>query len=202
MTASKVILDMDGVLIDSKASLVAAYLRTCLELDIPEESKEFEVSLGGTLEEIFGKLHPLQSADSLARHFRSLSGDFPVMEFSGAKDFVDYLVDVGVPVDIVTNKDFERATNIADELGFAVDRIWSPSQGFRAKPHPEMLLCSIGNLSASEVLFVGDTQADLIASEAAGCSFVHASWGYENTLNIPSSSMQVDSFERLKEIAL
>jgi phosphoglycolate phosphatase len=202
MTASKVVLDMDGVLIDSKTSLVTAYQRTCVELALPQKTMEFEVSLGGTLEGIFGTLYPLQSAESIACHFRDVSRDFPTTEFPGARELIDKLNSLGIPVDIVTNKDFERATKIADDLGFAVERIWSPSQGFQAKPHPEMLIRSIGDWPASEVFFVGDTWTDLMAAIAAGCSFVHAAWGYESRLNLPYGAMKSDNFRHLSEIIL
>jgi phosphoglycolate phosphatase len=200
MTPSKLILDMDGVLIDSKAALIQSYKHTSDDFNIPPRTGEFELALGGTLEEIFGKLHASYSAELLSAHFRRVSEHYPIEEFAGAKDFIDYLNGLGIPVDIVTNKDFQRATKIAKELGFSVNEIWSPSNGFKPKPDSDMLLRAFGELPASKVMFVGDTKTDLLAAVAAGCSFVHATWGYESTLSLPLGFREATSFQHLREI--
>lgn len=55
---------------------------------------------------------------------------------------------------------------------------YSPSQGYRAKPHPEMINQLFGdfNVSASQVLHVGDSiNSDGGAAQKAGCQFYHFS---------------------------
>lgn len=57
-------------------------------------------------------------------------------------------------------------------------------------PYPILYICEKFNIQPSEMLFVGDSENDVIAAKAAGCEVVGLTYGYN--YNIPISESEPD----------
>lgn len=171
--------DMDGVLVDSKPSLLESYYYSTKALGLVGKPILFESKLGATLEEIFKTLHPGEDIARLSALFREHSSDRIPSPYPGALETLSQIRTSGLKVAIITNKDAPRAKAIADSIGLEHDLLLSPSLGYEPKPSPQMLTKAIEVFGSSRAIFVGDTSADASASRSAGMTFVHARWGYE-----------------------
>ena len=67
-----------------------------------------------------------------------------------------------------------------------VDQVSGP------KPNPESILLAVERLAVAphEVVFVGDSPADMVAARAAGTVAVAAGWGHQ-TPGIPAADIDV-----------
>lgn len=199
-TLAKVVFDMDGVLVDSRESLLDAYVRTCKRFDIVSEEAQFASLLGGTLEEIFESLHPRLPSERLCKEFRTISTALPVTAYNGIHALLNNLRSDGLLLAIATNKDLARAEKITKSLKLEISEVLSPSSGYLPKPDPSMLLAAIGHFQPSQVLFVGDTSTDQAAARYAGCYFAHAAWGYEPTISMTAGEFVARSPSQLRKI--
>ena len=199
-TLVKVVFDMDGVLVDSRESLLDAYVRTCMRFDIVPEGAQFASLLGGTLEEIFETLHPGLPSERLCKAFRAISAALSVTPYNGIHSLLKNLRSDGLLLAIATNKDLARAEMITKSLKLEISEVLSPSSGYPPKPDPSMILAAMGSFQPSEVLFVGDTSTDQAAARSAGCSFAHATWGYEPGISTTAGEFVARSPSQLGKI--
>jgi phosphoglycolate phosphatase-like HAD superfamily hydrolase len=191
------LVDLDGVLLDSKESLIKSYRASCEELAIEPNERDFVSSLGLTLDSIFAKLHPTSSLDSLVRVFRAKASEVPPPMFAHAVDVIQELQSDGVRVFAVTNKDFERATSALLQGGLKLQGIFSPSLGFAPKPNSEMIDAALKGSDKEASIFLGDSRMDQLAARRAGVTFAHASWGYESLLKLTPGEISLCSISEL-----
>jgi phosphoglycolate phosphatase len=53
-------------------------------------------------------------------------------------------------------------------------------QGIRLKPHPDALLDAISRLGAQDVVYVGDSEVDILTANAANVPVVAVTWGFRD----------------------
>ena len=146
------------------------------------------------LERELGVDHDL--ADAYRRAYWALEGTIRL--YSGVRGVIETLHGDGVKLGIVTQKDRDveldgMPIGIAREMAeVGVAAFFSAAVGFEDvanhKPHPESVHLALDLLSATphETLFVGDSAADMLAAQAAGCLSCHATWG------LPSGATALD----------
>ncbi|SDR20037.1 HAD family hydrolase [Natronobacterium texcoconense] len=88
-------------------------------------------------------------------------------------DDIDALADLETPTAIVSNNQHRTIENILEEFDFEGFEVWygrEPSvEGIeRKKPTPYYLESAIDDLGASNPLYVGDSQVDVLAADNAG----------------------------------
>jgi phosphoglycolate phosphatase-like HAD superfamily hydrolase len=103
--------------------------------------------------------------------------------FDGGEALVARCVELGIEVDIATNKPMRAAGAILSRLNLgqylrsvtAVDAI-TPS--FAGKEELLRYVCRINHVDGATSWYVGDTEEDRLAAEACGLGFVFAAYGY------------------------
>jgi phosphoglycolate phosphatase-like HAD superfamily hydrolase len=102
----------------------------------------------------------------------------------------------GHTLTLVTNKRTQPAMNILEHYKIVqfFNKIVGSDDTMMGANKLERLR-SIRN-NSTENIYVGDSQLDLVASNSAGYTFVHASWGYEDFYyeNTISDLMQIEKF--------
>lgn len=92
------------------------------------------------------------------------------------------LAEKGVAMGLVTNKPTPFVMPLLETLGIAkyFQAIIGGDDAENKKPHPEPLfkVMETLNLSAEELLFVGDSRNDILAAQAAGCCSIGLTYGY------------------------
>lgn len=115
--------------------------------------------------------------------------------FADMPELLLALDDAGVPWGVVSNKTEVYVRPIVETLGLA-QRSGCAIGGdtaARAKPHPDPLLLAADQmrLNATDCIYVGDDERDIIAGRAAGMLTVAAAYGYCGT-DKPPQDWQAD----------
>ncbi len=182
-----VIFDVDGTLLDTK-SLYVESLRKALK----------SYSGGDFAEEVLGAsygkpgLFTLKSLGvaegDLAGAHKSMLSNYEaawdtVKIFQGIAELLDMLKSSGHVLAVATSRcDFEMDADRAFKpiMGF-FDAIACSEKDMPPKPCPDVLekAAKLLGIAPGQAVYVGDTDYDRIAAEAAGMGFLGAGWGFE-----------------------
>lgn len=138
---------------------------------------------GGTLEDLGRRL-----AGDDYHHFATVYRDrYYTLErhitaYEGIEPVLEAFLDVEIPMAVVTSKDASGATEELSRAGLL--RYFQAVVGFDDtdlhKPDPEPIFTAMERIcidDPEEILFVGDSPADVWAARNAGCKSVAALWG-------------------------
>ena len=197
MQLKALLLDLDGTLIDTAPDMVGTLNRVLEQhhecaVDLLEASKL--VSQGAKALLKFGFSAPLDKTklQQLYTEFLTNYADHVADQsqpYSGMLDVLETCTSNNIRWGIVTNKPLALSRALLDQLGLLNDcSILLGGDSLPvSKPDPAPLLhcCMTLNLAASECLYVGDHERDIIAGNRAGMDTAAALWGYiddsENT---------------------
>ena len=102
--------------------------------------------------------------------------------FDGMAEHLDELEARGIPWGIVTNKSQRFAIPLMDGLGLRqrCACIVSGDSSRRSKPHahPMQLASAVIGIAATDCIYVGDDERDVISGRAVGMRTIVAAWGY------------------------
>lgn len=177
-----IVFDLDGVLIDSRANMEAAWreARACCGYDVPFD--RYFAHIGLPFRDILGSLGLTERLDAAeAAYARASIEHFDLIGvYPGIRAALADLRRAGVRIGIVTSKDAARTALAVDRIGIAFDAVQAPAPGLRGKPAPDQLLAVADALNErpSEILYVGDMAVDALTARNAGADYAHAAWGY------------------------
>ena len=189
VAATSLLLDLDGTLIDSKPGIMESY-RFAAQAVLPGVAFDpAAVAVGPPLPEMFRKSFPNATGaqqKSLTTAFRghyAREGLFKSTLFDGVTEVLARCRQSGINLYIATNKPLHLSISILDHLkiaGFfrsvvAIDSVKPP---FAGKAAMIRHLLNAHQVSASDAIYVGDTEGDAEAAEACGMRFIWAAFGY------------------------
>lgn len=185
-----VLFDLDGTLIDSAPDLGAAadQMRVARGLaSLPLENYRHMAGAGarGMLSVAFGMGtdHPDYAAlrDEFFGHYEARMTQL-TRPFDEVPDMLDSLQSAGLPWGVVTNKAqrFTLPLTAAMPLFEQARAVVCGDTTPHPKPHPAPLLEAARRLglAASDCIYVGDDERDIVAGRAAGMATVAARYGY------------------------
>ncbi len=177
-----VIFDCDGTIIDSRHLIIPFYNRLFAEVGIPpidaDDPRAVEICLGLPDDDVFAHFAP--DPDDRGRINQRLSQLDPA-DFVGDLRLEPHALEVlselrcGYRLGIATNRGRDMAA-IVHHFGFDayVDTVVTARDVANPKPSPDMLLLAAERMGIPppEALYVGDTDVDRYAAEAAGMEFI------------------------------
>lgn len=175
-----VVLDLDGTLVDTVGTRIAAWLRTFEEEGIPADRAlvaELIGSDGRQLARIVGSAAGVQVDDERAEQIDARSGaiyselNLDPQPLPGVADFLDTLDDLKVPWAIATSSRREQVGRSVAALHRTQPPLIADGTAVKlAKPHPDLLLAAAGALEVhpTSCWAVGDSTWDMVAADAAG----------------------------------
>jgi phosphoglycolate phosphatase len=187
------ILDCDGTLVDSGATIYAALTETFREnglaLPTPEVSRRV---IGLSLTEAMAELLPASApeqhfalAEDYKRAFWQLRAAGKVEEplFEGVLELLDRLEDDGWLLAVATGKSDRGLKHCLEQNGIHA-RFVSLQTADRhpSKPHPSMVEQAIADAGAAPeaTMVLGDTSFDMAMAVAGGATPIGAGWGYHD----------------------
>lgn len=192
-----VLFDLDGTLLDTANDLGTALnaLRQQHQLKpLPLESIRSAAGRGckGLLKIGFNMLddHPdyLAFCNQLLDYYQKHLFDTTQL-FPGMENVLTYLESKNIPWGIVTNKPkkFTQQLVLQLQLHTRAKCIISGDSLTNRKPHPEPILhaCHLLQKKPENCLYIGDSEVDMIAAQAAGATGLAALYGYIPTEEEP-----------------
>ncbi len=191
-----VVLDLDGTLVDSLPDIADALNAGLAAEKLPPfDLNRVRGLVGGgvkkLVERAFAALGPEYADPDLMRrvlgaavaYYRAHPCDKTRL-YPHAREALDALAHVGVPLGLCTNKPIDITRDILAALDIA--RYFAAIEGGGAlplKPAPDMLLaaCAALGVAPREAVLVGDSGADAGAARAAGSRLVLTTHGYSST---------------------
>lgn len=184
------VFDLDGTLVDSRATISAAVRDSWIALGLPPPGyDETRRIVGLSLEEAVRTLAPElpqsrypQLAEAYKQAFiknRAAGADEPLYE--GARETLMRLREEGWLLGVATGKSRRGIEHVFSHHGLTdmFDAAFCADDG-PGKPHPHMLelnMRALGAAAASTVM-IGDTSFDMEMARAAGCYALGVSWGF------------------------
>ena len=179
-----IILDVDGVLIDSKKNMELSFNRMCKKNKIYHlKFKNYFKNIGIPFTKIIFKMGIKKNINKLKKDYFDYSLSFR-KKIKPYKSVYETLKDLQKRfyLAIVTSKSKKNAKNFLNlffpKIHFKI--ICSPNQKLKPKPYPHMLLyvCKSLRVKPLNSIYVGDTFSDYKSSKNSKMKFVLAKYGY------------------------
>jgi HAD superfamily hydrolase (TIGR01549 family) len=183
-----ILFDMDGVLVDSKSAWFSVFNGALKDLEGKEISEEDFNTYVWAKE--FNEIRPQYFSvpkEKVQEYFGNSHQVFldSIRPFEQTKGTLSDLKKKYMLI-VVTNTYTDRAESMLEKLSLRdlFDHIYGADKVKRAKPEPDLLLKVMEDLKLSkgEVVFIGDTVWDKIASEKAGVEFIGFQLDTEKTI--------------------
>jgi HAD superfamily hydrolase (TIGR01509 family) len=206
-----VFFDFDGVIIDSEPLIKYAFTKSCKTLFGEEFVPPVEkyLSYGG---DSFLRIMEKLKLPALEMHklFKEISRDkidmvtiFPEME-----RIIKTLSEENIKMAIITGKDYDRTVALLKKFNIdkyfehviCSDRVTFP------KPNPESIFKALESFKfeSNEVIMIGDSVADIVASKRANIETIGVTWGVgkENVLRELGADYIIHSPDDILNIVL
>ena len=186
-----IIFDLDGTLVDTLDDLTDSMNAGLKQMNRPVRSAdECRAMIGHGLhafaERAIGPGH-IQLADELVTRMVDYYKDHCLLKtapYPGVKNVIGTLSRQGVRLAVLTNKNQAPAEVISRHYfgPDTFDPIIGAASGRAVKPDPQTTLDILRqwNLTTNEVLFVGDSEADVQTAIAAGVGCIACEWGFRS----------------------
>jgi phosphoglycolate phosphatase len=177
-----VLLDLDGVLVDSRDAMEEAWEAVRRELGVTVPFAAYFREIGRPFPDIMRRLGLVDEAAEIERVYRAsaLSAAPRVPAFPGVEAALAQLDERGVKLGVVTSKaQAQTAWTLAQfDVPFATVQTPETDCPGKPAPFPLLLAASDARVGVRDAVFVGDMDVDCEAAANAGMRFYHAAWGY------------------------
>ncbi|MFF8730087.1 HAD-IA family hydrolase [Streptomyces sp. NPDC015171] len=177
-----VVLDLDGVLIDSIQVMRKAFQRAYAQVvgDGEAPFEEYLTHLGRHMPDTLAIMGlPAGMYEPFVIESRKLVHEIPACP--GAADLLGALREAGVPVAVATGKTYGRAVEALAATGLLelLDAVCGSDEVAHGKPAPDIVLLALEKLGAGPegAVMVGDSVLDLEAGRRAGVRTAAGLWG-------------------------
>ena len=195
--------DLDGTLINTLPDLTLVVNSMFLEHGFPTVTQQQVLSWVGKGADIFfqnaiaytGKVFDAAKQVSMRASFDKFYATYVCEEstlYPHVKETLETLKAEGFTLVVITNK----PTHLVEPVltAFGIYHLFSETLGgqslpkIKPNPDPMWFICEKFGIQPSELLFVGDSENDVIASTKAGCDVVGLTYGYNYNVSIEQSN--------------
>lgn len=206
-----IILDFDGTLADTASVIIQTIKGTIKELGLPSRTdEECRSVIGLRLIETPPVLFPECNVDvdlyasTYRRLFNIFNTDGAVQLYPNVKETLAELKDRGMTLTIASSRSNRSLTEYIVNLGLSdtITYILGADDVAEGKPNPEPVLKTLDelNLSADEVIVVGDTSFDIDMGRNAGTRTCGVTYGIGNTEGLSKADWLIDDFADILNI--
>ncbi len=190
-----VLFDLDGTMLDTANDLIAALQSLAPQQTLTGDLRTAAgkgckglIKAGLDIDDSDTRYPDL--ANQLLQHYENCLLNTTQL-FAGMEKVLDHLDKNNIPWGIVTNKPNKYTQLILDGLHLTkrAKCIISGDSLKHHKPHPEPILhaCKLLNTHPTKVIYVGDSEVDVMACRAAGVPSLVALYGYISAEENPES---------------
>jgi len=181
-----ILLDLDGVIIDSKLNMKKSWQKVRKETEIKVKFEEYFKYIGMPFKKILLKLKIKKNLDLIENIYskESLKNIDNIKLYPKIKNTLKLLKEKKYKIGIVTSKDKKRTKIILKKLNLKFKHVVSPEKKLRGKPFPDQINKAIKLFKSkkSETIYIGDMLCDAKTAKNARVRYVHAKWGYGKSI--------------------
>jgi phosphoglycolate phosphatase len=191
MTYSGIIFDLDGTLADTLADIANSMNRVLVKEGFPvHPAEDYKYLIGRGLENLVASSLPVQSRlpSIITACLGSLIEDYRVNclvdthLYPGIESLLNRLQDKGLKLAVFSNKADDLTQIIVQSLmpGIRFSQVVGAKPGFPKKPDPSgaMLISNFLELNPEEVIYLGDSDVDMMTARGARMLAVGVLWGF------------------------
>jgi len=209
-----VMLDFDGTIADSFASVIYCAEKMCHNEGYPFDKTIIERNMGCTTEDCIALLINDTNPELISRLTEAYNiiykseGLDMIRLFDGVLETVKRLYDKGIKFAITSNNVIPAISYVVERLGLMpyLDSIVGVECVEHGKPEPDIALEAIrlAGVTAEEAVAVGDSVFDMGMGKKAGCHCCGVSYGCDTSKTLFDSGAEwvIDSFSELEKIVL
>ncbi len=207
--------DVDGTLVDSRASIHRAAVEAAHVIGIePPSYEQVRQIVGVSLFEALQMMRPDLDPETIAAYSREFQNAF--LRFHADPDFRETLYDGAHAtllrlkaedwfLGMATGNSRRGVTRLTEKHGWTdLFDVTACADDGPSKPHPHMLQCNMNALGvgAHQTVMIGDTSHDIKMAREAGVHAVGVSWGFHTVeeLELSGAHVIVHSFDELKAV--
>ena len=209
-----VMLDFDGTIADSFASVICCAEKMCLNAGYSFDKSIIERSMGCTTEECIARLIGNRDPEVIERLTAAYNviynreGLDMIRLFDGVLQTIQRLHSKGIKIAITSNNIVSAISYVAERLGLMpyLECIVGVECVEHGKPEPDIAIEAMrrAGVTAEESLVVGDSTYDMGMGRNAGCHCCGVSYGCDTPQTLTESGAEwiIGNFSELEQIVL
>lgn len=200
-----VIFDLDGTLSDSIASIKYCGDKALEAFGFgPFSEQQYKYFVGDGAANLIRRaltaggdkeLVHFQEAYALYREIFRENCMYQVKPYEGIPELIAGLKERGIKIAVLSNKPHEETVNVIETLfgEGCFDSIQGQKENVAIKPSPEGVfqILKVLELTAEEILYLGDTATDMKTGKSAGAYTVGALWGFRDRTELEEGGADV-----------
>jgi len=201
MKIEGVIFDLDGTLIHTIEDIAGAANMLFAKHGLPEHDIEYYLKWIGNgavkfIECAHGRPVSEKQLRAYVSEFKKIYAENlhnKSRVYKGVPEVLDELVDRGLKISVLSNKPHLLTREVCEFYlnQWPFDPVLGQREEVRRKPDPEAAfeIAEGWGIAPENILFVGDSDNDILTAQAAGMVPLGVSWGYGRLLNNPIEGM-------------
>lgn len=186
-----VIFDLDGTLLNTIADLAYSTNYAFEQLGFPTHPVDvYKFFVGNGINKLFERALPegektpeniLRVRELFLSYYDEHNTDY-TLPYEGIPELLGVIHDKGVRIAVASNK-YQRATEKLTRTFFPnvpFAAVFGQREGVPVKPDPTVVhdILHVAGVSASDVLYVGDSGVDMLTAANSGVLSVGVTWGF------------------------
>jgi phosphoglycolate phosphatase len=190
MKFESVIFDLDGTLLDTIEDIADAVNAALFAFDFPTRTlDEYKYFVGDGMLKLAQRVLPDDVDEDLIAPFLQViqeqykkHWDKKTIPYDGIPELLDQLTEKGITFSVLSNKPHEfTILTVARFLKqWKFSTVSGARPGVERKPDPmgALLIAAQLNVQPDAILYVGDTNTDMVTAQRAGMYAVGVTWGF------------------------
>ena len=204
-----VIFDMDGTLLNTLDDLTDSVNYTLSQFGFPTHTKDdIRKFVGNGVNILFEKALPkntdLKTKNQCIDFFKK---DYAknmynnTAPYNGIIEILSEIRNSGMSIGVVSNKFNSAVNELCDKyFPYMIDASIGQSGRIPPKPSPKGTLEILNILNASNAVFVGDSDVDIITAKNANLKSIGVTWGFRDRENLKDADYIADTPHELLQI--
>ncbi len=201
MNIEGVIFDLDGTLVHTIEDIAGAANMMFARHGLPEHDLEYYLNWIGSgavkfIERAYGEPISREQLRSYVNEFKEVYATNlhnKSRVYSGVPEVLDALVNRGIKIAILSNKPHLLTKKVCEFYlsGWPIDPVFGQRDEVPRKPDPAAAfeIAEGWGMEPQKILFVGDSDNDILTAQAAGMVPQGVTWGYGRLVQRPMEGM-------------
>lgn len=201
MKIEGIIFDLDGTLIHTIEDIAGAANKMFQRHGLPEHGLEYYLKWIGNgavkfIERAHGKPVSENQLMAYVAEFKEIyAGNLHDKSrvYDGIPELLDELVSRGIRISVLSNKPHKLTQKVCEFYlsSWPFDPVLGQREEVPRKPDPAAAIeiAERWGIAAENILFVGDSDNDILTAQAAGMPLAGVSWGYGRLVQNPVNGM-------------